>query len=336
MKAKKRWILLCAVVLCVLALGGAGLLRGMHLLHTALDGRRTRPQEDTRMTDGLLRAQMVRSQMDTRTQGWLTVIPTEEIAMNTQRGKLYAWLFAPLYKDKDEDEDEDAPWALVLHGGLGTDHMDVLDVACALSMEGYRVLAPDLYAHGKSEGSCASLGLSEAEDVRAWIQWMLEREPDAGIVIWAQDEGAAAALAAAGGGLPQAVRAIAADSAYASIQGRAHELLAEVADGPASKNRLDKILMDAAYCLMHGASVRDGELTDMLRKVDMPLLLLHGTGDQDVPAWHSEDLAAAAGEKASLFFAEGALHGMARHAQPQAYYDVLLDFYEAALAAQEE
>lgn len=330
MKAKKGWLAALVCALCVLALGAAGFVRGVQLMDLALDGRRESAKTQARTTDEMLRAQMTRSHAETRTQGWLTVIEAETIAMNTPRGKLHAQLYAPLRADAD------APWALVLHGGMGTDHTDVLDVACALSMEGYRVLAPDLYAHGRSEGHHASLGLVEAQDVRAWADWILAEDMDAQIVIWAQDEGAAAALLAAGKGLPSAIRAVAEDSAYASVRDRAHQLLAENAASSFVPVELDEALLDAAYRLLHGVSVKDGELTARVSERDIPLLLLHGTGDQDVPAWHSEDIALAAGEKAALFFAEGAAHGMARHAQPQAYYDALLGFFRDALSAADE
>ena len=329
MKARKRWAAAIACALCALALGAAGLVRGAQLMGIALDGRQERAQVQFLMTDGTLREQMMRSQADTRTQGWLTVIRSESIDMSTGRGKLHAQLYAPLR------EDADAPWALVLHGGMGTDHTDVLDVACALSMEGYRVLAPDLYAHGCSEGRYASLGLCDAQDVRAWTDWILAEDMDARIVIWAQEEGAVAALLAAAGGMPDAVRAVAADSAYASVRARAHQLLAENADAGAARLKLEEALLDAAYRLMHGVSIGEGELAAHVSQIGIPLLLLHGTGDQDVPAWYSEDIAAAAGGQAELFFAEGAAHGMARHAQPQAYYDALLGFFCDALAEQE-
>ncbi|MBR5560323.1 MAG: alpha/beta fold hydrolase [Clostridia bacterium] len=325
MKAKKGWMAALVCVLCIAALGAAGFVRGVQLMDCALDGRRESAKTQTRVTDEMLRSQMTRSHAQTRTQGWLTVIETEEIAMRAPRGKLYAQLYAPLRAEAD------APWALVLHGGMGTDHTDVLDVACTLSMEGYRVLAPDLYAHGQSEGHHASLGLVEAQDIRAWVDWILAEDMNAQIVIWAQDEGAAAALLAAGKGLPAAVRAVAADGVYASVRDRAHQLLAEHTDGGAAMLKLDTALLDAAYRLLHGVSAKNGEIAARVSAVDMPLLLLHGTGDEDVPAWHSEDIAAAAGEKAALFFAEGAAHGMARHAQPQAYYDALLGFFRDAL-----
>ena len=72
-------------------------------------------------------------------------------------------------------------------------------------------------------------------------------------------------------------------------------------------------------------------LSERIAAVNVPLLLFHGTGDQIVPAWHSEDIALAAGENARLVFVEGAEHGLSRFVEPKRYYDELLRFFENAL-----
>ena len=199
-------------------------------------------------------------------------------------------------------------------------------MACALSLQGCRVLAPDLYAHGKSDGETASLGLRDAEDVLTWIEWILLEDMDARIVCFGQDEGAVALLLAAAWGLPQSVAAVAADSAYVSVQARAHELLAQ-----ADSSWLGRHLLDPAYRLTHGVSIAEGNVADRIAEADVPLLLIHGTGDTQVLAWQSEDIAQAARENAQLLLVEGAEHGMARYLEPDVYYDALLGFFEHAL-----
>lgn len=310
-------LLIAAMVLLAGALTLA--VRGGHVLRAALDGRRTHEQE-AQVTSFSLREQMVLEQTGARVRGWQSVVSSEIVTAAAGRGRLSAELFSPI-----QDEDG-APWALVLHGGLGTDHSQVLDVACALSLQGYRVLAPDLYAHGKSEGETASLGIRDAEDVLTWIEWILLEDMDARIVCFGQDEGGVALLLAAARGLPQSVAAIAADSAYVSVRARAHELLAQV-----DSSWLGERLFDAAYRLAHGVSIAEGNVADRIAGADVPLLLIHGTGDTQVLAWQSEDIAGAAGDNARLLLVEGAGHGMARYLEPDAYYDALLGFFEEAL-----
>lgn len=312
---------LVLLIAALLLLTGVLLLavRSGRILHAALDGRQEREQE-TRVTSFSLREQMVMEQTGARVRGWQSVVSSETVTAVAGRGRLSAELFSPL------GDDDDAPWALVLHGGLGTDHSQVMDVACALSLQGYRVLAPDLYAHGKSDGETASLGLRETEDVLAWIDWIMLENMDARIVCFGQDEGGIALLLAAARGLPQSVAAVAADSAYVSVQARAHELLAQ-----SDSSWLDRYLLDAAYRLAHGVSITEGNVADRIAGADVPLLLIHGTGDAQVLAWQSEDIVQAAGENAQLLLVEGAGHGMARYLEPDAYYDALLSFFENAL-----
>ena len=294
-------------------------LQGERILHTALDGRQAREQE-TRVTSFSLREQMGMEQAGARVRGWQSMAVSETVTAAAGRGRLSAELFSP------SGEQEGAPWALVLHGGLGTDHSQVLDVACTLSLHGYRVLAPDLYAHGKSEGEVASLGIGDAQDVQTWIDWIMLEDMDARIVCFGQDEGGVALLLAAAEGLPKSVAAVAADSAYVSVRARAHELLAQTDAG-----WLGRRLLDAAYRLAHGVSIAEGNVAEKISGANVPLLLIHGTGDTQVLAWQSEDIAGAAGENALLLLVEGAEHGMARYLEPDTYDEALLGFFENAL-----
>ena len=318
---RSRTALLVLMILALALLSGAVALtaKGVRVLQAALDGRRERAQE-TRVTSFSLREQMGLEQAGARVRGWMSVVASETVTVSTERGRLSAQLYAPLVPK------DGAPWALVLHGGLGTDHTQVMDVACALSLRGYRVLAPDLYAHGRSEGSASSLGVRETEDVAAWLAWIMREELHARVVCYGQDEGGVALLLAAAQGMPECVAAVAADSAYVSVRARARELLAEVDGGG-----LGQALLAPAYRLTHGVSIGRGEVEDQIAGANVPLLLIHGTGNTQVLAWQSEALAEAAGENAQLLLVEGAEHGMARYLEPDAYHDALLGFFEAAL-----
>lgn len=310
-----------ALIAALVLLTGAGLLamQGVRVLHAALDGRMERGRE-TRISSFSLREQMGMEQVGARVRGWQSLVSSETVTVAGERGRLSAQLFSPV------GEEDGAPWALVLHGGLGTDHTQVLDVACALSLQGYRVLAPDLYAHGKSEGEMSSLGIRDAEDVLAWIEWIMLEDMDARIVCFGQDEGGVALLLAAAKGLPPCVAAVAADSAYASVRERAHKLLAE-----AGSFFLGDWLLDPAYGLANGVPITEGEVMRKIAGAGIPLLLIHGTGDAQVLAYQSEDIVRAAGENARLLLMEGAGHGMARFLEMNTYYDALLSFFEQAL-----
>lgn len=318
--AKRGMAAALAVLLVLVVVVCGTVLYAQQLILQTLDGRQSRQQEQ-RVTQFSLREQMIKAQTDTRVRGWLSVAQREDVSIQTRRGELRGSVYQPV------GEKEKTPWALVLHGGLGTDRNQVMDVVCALSLEGYAVLAPDLYAHGASDGTVSSLGLVDAQDVQAWCEWLAKERGATRIVLFGQDEGGVAALLAAAQGLPEQVCAVAADSAYASVSDRMLDLLYHAYG---TESRMQILLLNAAYRLAHGVDAKDGELLEPLAACELPLLLIHGTGDSEVPAWHSEDLVEA-GKNAQLLFAEGAAHGMARYAQAETYYAALLRFFDKAI-----
>lgn len=309
------------LILAALCLTAAGVWRARELLYAALYARGAPAVQQTYLPEFALRTQMHGQQATTQVSGWLTVIDRQEVLLNVGGETRFAAEYAPITGDAY------APWALVLHGGTGTDGTQMLDVACELSLAGYRVLLPDMRSHGRSEGQLTSLGLREKEDVLSWVQWISVRSGGNRIVIAAQDEGAAAALLAARE-LEGRVCAIAADSAYADVYDRAEKLLQ---DAMPDAGAIDRWLFRSAFSLLYGADGK--ETTEAVRDIATPLLIIHGTADEDVPAWHGEDIAKAAGGNAQLLLAEGGLHGMSRFADPKAYYGALTAFFDRCIAA---
>lgn len=314
----RRRTLAFALALLILAglLAGAA-WRAQAVLCAALDGRRNRPQAEQATSEYTLRAEMRHQQAMTRVGGWLSVVTPERVTMDSARGELHADIYPPI------DGAQDAPWAIALHGGLGTSSAQVQDVACELSLAGYRVLTPELYAHGQSAGNLSTLGALDARDVRAWVDWVLLREPDARIVLMGQDEGALAVLLAAAQGLPQAVKAAALDSVSADLSARCEEYLMETG----ASGAIDALLFRCALRAKTGLALRDVDALASAEACQIPLLLIHGTFDSEVPAWHSEDIAGAAPD-ARLLLIEGAAHGMARYVGPDAYYGAMIGLFD--------
>ena len=314
-------LLALLVLLGLLALAA---WRAQTLLASALNGRRERAQAEETTSEYTLRAEMLRQQARTRVGGWLSVVTPERVTLVGARGELRADVYPPI------DGALDAPWAIVVHGGLGSSASQVQDVACELSLAGYRVLTPDLYAHGQSAGEICTLGVGDAQDVRAWVDWVLLREPEARIVLMGQDEGALAILLAASQGLPDAVTAAALDSVCADVRARCDAYRSEIGADSAS----DRALFDLALRLTAGISPGDVDPRASAEKCLVALLLISGTFDSEVPAWHSEDIASAAPDE-RLLLVEGASHGMARYVEPDAYYGAMIGLFDACAKKEE-
>ena len=309
----------------ILALLVAAALRSRALLRVALDGRRTDTQEETAVSRFDMQAEMAMQQTRPRISGWLSVLSPEDAAVRTERGMLRGRVFPPLSGEAD------APWAILFHGGAGTDGSQMLDVACELSLAGYRVLVPDLYAHGSSDGALSSLGAADAQDVLAWVDWVMGEEMGARVVLMGQDEGALAVLLAEEKGLPQAVAAVAVDSPTLDIPQKAREMLEE--DGE-NVGALDEALLGMAYRLAFGEKLeRIGK--QRFANAHVPTLLFAGTLDEQSPAYLAQDIADAMSGRAQVCFIEGATHGMARYVDPEQYYDALLTFFREQLEENE-
>ena len=308
--------LVLAVVL--FACGLAGIWRARTLALAALDGRApAKKQEDRQPTSFELLAEMRKSQTLPKIGGWLSVVEAQTVVLNTPRGRLSAQLYPPLSGEIV------APLAILFHGGPGSSSAQVQDIACELSLAGYRVLTTDLYGHGQNEGRFASWGGADAQDVIAWTEWAQAEQMNSRVVLFGQDEGALAVMLAAPD-LPEAA-AIALDSPYQDVPGR---LWAQLTEAGVKPRLADGLLLQAAYALLCKAPLQKMS-AEQLAGVDVPMLFLHGTGDEVNPAYISLDLAEAA--HAAVQFVEGAPHGMARYLDPDAYYKALIGFFDRAV-----
>lgn len=101
--------------------------------------------------------------------------------------KLEAFILEPNIKPKST--------ILLIHG-LRACKEFYKERALELQKLGYRVVAPDLRAHGNSEGTYCTFGVKEKHDVKKWVDFICLRYPDEEIGIWGQSLGGAISLQA--------------------------------------------------------------------------------------------------------------------------------------------
>ena len=142
----------------ILAILIAAALRSRSLLRTAFDGRHSQTEEEAAISRFDMKPEMTREQTKPRISGWLSVLSPEDVAVRSERGMLRGQVFPPLSGDTD------APWAILFHGGAGTDGSQMLDVACELSLAGYRVLVPDLCSDMGGLGAWRKAGRPRGAD----------------------------------------------------------------------------------------------------------------------------------------------------------------------------
>lgn len=174
-----------------------------------------------------------------------------------------------------------------------------------LPSRGFNVLLFDYRGYGASEGSPSLAGLQQ--DIAAATRYLVARAGvDADrLVLFGQSLGAAAALAyTARSRYRQHIRALVADSAFASYRGIVREKLAS------------SWLTWPFQWLAAGVPDEFSPIDAVDEIAPIPLLLVHGEQDTIVPPAHSERLYAAARAPKTLWLVERAGHIGAFHAEP--------------------
>ncbi|ULQ60461.1 alpha/beta hydrolase [Brucepastera parasyntrophica] len=107
-------------------------------------------------------------------------------------------------------------WVIVFHGYSGNARK--MAVFCRNFYErGFNVLAPDARGYAGSEGDRISMGWYERFDVILWINEIIRKYPEAGIVLFGVSMGGATIMMASGEKLPSNVKVIVEDCGYTSL-----------------------------------------------------------------------------------------------------------------------
>lgn len=259
--------------------------------------------------------------------------PPRQPVLSTPARYGLAWEEAPLLT---EDGLELAAWymasqnraALILVHGIGTNRADLLPLARDLAEQGFALLLLDLRAHGDSGGQTSTLGVHEVRDVRSAVRYLQDRpevDPDR-LGIYGNSLGASVAIMAAAE-VP-ALKAVVADSGFASVEWVAG-------------NQFDALVRVpfwmAPLVLTMGrwqTGVDPGEIAPVRRIHRIsprPVLIVHGERDQTFLVENARLLAAAAGEPKELWIVPEAVHGAAYGLHPEVYVQRVASFFRRAL-----
>lgn len=225
---------------------------------------------------------------------------------------------------------EEARGTVVFLHGYGASKAQSLAVLPFLHRAGYHVLTFDFRAHGESGGTYTTVGLEEARDVRAAVEWLRGR-PEAAtdrVALFGWSMGGAAALIAAPD-LPE-VEAVITDSTFARLDNVVSHSLSAFTGLPHRPFGTLSILF--ASWMAH-RSVTDNEPVGFAQHLGRPLLVIQGDRDPIARAESDgEPLARAAGVFGELWIVPEADHVNARRADPAAYEARVVEFLGRHLA----
>ena len=234
------------------------------------------------------------------------------------------YLYAPKSTDRT---------AIVVHG-YKVRAEGMLHIAYLYNHDmGYNVLLPDLYGHGKSEGSHIQMGWNDRWDVIRWSQAANEifkvkseerRVKNTWQVIHGISMGAATTMAVSGEKTPGYVKCFVEDCGYTSVWDEFAAQLKDQFGLPAFP------LMNTTSALCqhkYGWSFAEAQQIAQVRKSTKPMLFIHGDKDAFVPYAMLRPLydAKERGRKA-IFIAKGSVHAMAYRDHHEEYTRVVKDF----------
>ena len=187
---------------------------------------------------------------------------------------------------------------------------------------GYDVIMPSLNGHADSEKNTITMGWEDRLDVIAWINYLVESNPDVKIIIHGVSMGAATTMMATGEDLPQNVKVAVADCGYTSVW--------DIFSNKVTKMKLHEFPMlhsaNVVNKVYAGFDFKEASSINQLKKSKTPTIFLHGEKDTFVPYEMLEkvyDAAVCEKEKVTI---PDAPHARNACANPELYWNSILNF----------
>lgn len=203
---------------------------------------------------------------------------------------LHAWAMVPAHSNGNA--------VLLLHGHRDN-RMGMMNRAEILLRHGYAVLVPDARAHGQSGGNLATYGVLEAGDVRLWYDWLETNLHPRCVDGYGASMGAAAVLESLA--TTPGYCAVVADSPFASFREVSYDRVGQgVHLGDWFGRTLGRPVVDVGFAyarLRYGQNLEKASPLQALPASHVPVLLLHGEQDTNVPIRHARLLLAAAKDR---------------------------------------
>ena len=215
---------------------------------------------------------------------------------------------------------------LLFHGFRSRGLMDFAMVLPMFYENGLSVLLVDQRAHGRSQGRYIGYGILERYDCQQWA-WFLHAKLGGRLPIFLEglSMGASTVMMASELPMPPSVVGVIADCGYNSAWEEMHHCIHRWYHAPAFPvlNLVNLLCRSLA-----GYDLRETTCARALANSPLPLLLIHGTGDDFVPPdMSAQNYAAAAGEK-RMVLVEGAVHGTSYLVEEERCRRELLAFVE--------
>ena len=314
-KKKTVWIIVCGLLILLLA---AMILAGNYMVSFAI-GRTTGttnvapPSQVSEEGSRAIRENW--QQLSAQTKAWGDTIQRESVSLQSQDGLRLSGEYAL-------NAEPSHLWLIAVHGYRG-DHSQMFTIASFYGLRGYHVLLPDLRGCGESEGDYIGMGWPDRKDMLQWIDWIIQLDPEAQIVLHGISMGGATVMMTAGEDLPPQVKAIVEDCGYTSVWDIFADEMGVLFHLPAFPILH---IADVISSLRAGYSFSEASALQQVKKAKVPVLFIHGEKDNFVHTDMVYPLYEACPAEKQLLVVEGAGHGSSYSINPTLYFDTVFDF----------
>lgn len=221
-----------------------------------------------------------------------------------------------------------APIELLMHGYKGNSVRDLSGGIFRCFALGRNALLVDHRSAGNSEGNVITFGVNESRDCQTWANFIVrEIDPGARIILTGISMGAATVLTAAGYDLPGNVVGVLADCGYTSSAAIIKKVIRDM-----------KLPADLLYPfarlgarLFGGFDPDERSAVSSMKRCKLPVIFIHGDGDNFVPAEMSRENYDACTAEKRLVIIPGAGHGLCFPADRERYLKEVQEFFEPYL-----
>jgi hypothetical protein len=249
-----------------------------------------------------------------------------EVSINAADGAtLRGWSIRPLNGNGD---------ALILLHGHADNRAGMLGNAGLLLRHGYAVLLPDARAHGTSGGDLATFGVKEAEDVSRWFEWVEQANSPRCIDGLGESMGAGQLLRSLSA--EPGFCAVVAESSFASFREASYDRLGQKLNAGSSVGRtVLRPAVDIGFLyarLKYGVNLEQASPEESVAASRVPVLLIHGHKDTNLPPRHSEMIQSRSSFRSSsvaLWEPAEAGHSGAQGAEPGEYERRVIGWFTA-------